>query len=340
MHEQKSTLNIQDTLIFYSDSSIIITPYDYIDSAHYHFQNEQFNHAVDMLSNAFIEGYDLFDYTFYNNLFDEFNPDQLNTLRDFFQRLKYTNNQDIQVATYFYLSIISYRLGNTHLSISYIKEFLRLMPDEILGFIILGNNLYDQKNYIEALAEYQKVLWMQSDSEAILFQQGLCLYKLNYYDDAQYYFNQTLTLNPDHYDSIYYLALINYEQENYKHAISLFTDLLMYNSKDYKIYNYLGYAYYELDNIKQSLLSFKNSIELNPYDQDIYYRLGLIYEKLLQPTQAIQNYEQAFNMGYNDMDLIYRLGIILYDGDQFKKSLPYLRTYVLSTLYTLYSACV
>ena len=57
-------------------------------------------------------------------------------MRDFLQRLKYTNNQDIQVSTYFYLSLISYQLGNNQLSQSYIQEFLRLMPDDILGFII------------------------------------------------------------------------------------------------------------------------------------------------------------------------------------------------------------
>jgi len=322
--------SIQDSIIFYSDSTIALTPYDYIDSAKYYIENKDFSNSINMLSNAFIEGYDLFDYTFYDNLFQEFNNEELHVLRDFFQRLKYANNQDIQVSTYFYLSIISYQLGNNQLSQSYIKEFLILMPDDMLGFIILGNNLYNQKKYIDAIAEYQKVLWIEPDSEITLFQQAICFYELGYYDAATQNFNSILHFNPDHYNSIYYLALINYKNNNFELAVSLFTDLLMYDSKNYKIYNYLGDAYYKLDNLKKSLLAFKQSIALNPYDGNIYYQLGLIYEKLLKPDQAIKNYEQAFNMGYNEPELFYRLGVIFYEYHELKKALPYLRTYILS----------
>ena len=68
---------IQDSIFFENDSILVLTPYDYIDSAKYYINNEEFNISIEMLSSAFLEGYDLFDYNFYNNLFQEFNAEQL-----------------------------------------------------------------------------------------------------------------------------------------------------------------------------------------------------------------------------------------------------------------------
>ena len=112
---------------------------------------------------------------------------ELNQLKDFFQTSKYSNNQDIQAAAYFYLAIISYQLGNNNLATSYITEFLRMMPDDLIGFIILANSYYAEENYIDALSEYQKIIWAHPNHELALFQQGVCFYKLNYQNHLDIY---------------------------------------------------------------------------------------------------------------------------------------------------------
>ena len=96
-------------------------------------------------------GFDILTYQNYIDFFGSFNNEELTQLSDFFQILKYSDSQDIQASTYFYLAIIAYQLGNNNLSFSYITEFSRLMPDEISTFIVLGNIYYNQKKYINAL---------------------------------------------------------------------------------------------------------------------------------------------------------------------------------------------
>ena len=310
------------------DTLLIIQPMDYIDSALIKIKNSEFNGAIFDLSNAFVEGYDIFDYNFYNDLFNSFSDLELNQIKDFLQTSKYSDNQDIQASAYFYLSIISYKLGNNNLSLSYINEFLRIMPDDLIGYTISANNFYAEQNYINALAEYQKILWVIPDNELALFQQGVCFYKLKYNNEAKLNFYRVLDINSDHYNSKYYLAMIEYENLDYESAIPLFLDLLQYNSKNYELYNFLGNAYYEINNLKLSLSAYKQSINLNPYDAQIYYQIGLIYEKLLNTDEAIKNYNQAINMDNNNNDLIFRLGMILYQDGQYKKSLEYLRRYL------------
>ena len=89
------------------------------------------------------------------------------------------------------------------------------MPDEIVTFIMLGNIYYSQDNYIDALTQYQKILWIDPNNTSILFQQALCFFNLNYYEDAKFIFNKILTNIENHYNSLYYLAMIEYQSKNY-----------------------------------------------------------------------------------------------------------------------------
>ena len=328
LHQTVPTMPIESKINFSDDSLFVMNPIDYIDSALVEINNTRFNQAIISLSNAFVEGYDIFDYNFYNDFFNSLNDEELNQLQDFLQTSKYSDNQDIQAAAYFYLSMISYKLGNNNLSLSYINEFLRIMPDDLIGYTIAANNYYAEQNYIDALSEYQKILWADPENELALFQQGVCFYKLAYKDQAQLNFIKLLAQNPNHYNSNYYLALIEYENNNFEAAIPLFLDLLQYDSKNYEIYNFLGNSYYEINNLKLALSAYKKSVNLNSYDAQIYYQIGLIYEKLLNIDEAIKNYNQAINMDNNNNDLIYRLGMILYQDGQLKKSLEYLRRYL------------
>ena len=329
LHKQSNIENINKQLTFLEDSVFVVKPHDFIDTAKVHINDSEFNRATISLSTAFVEGYDIFDYDFYNDFLNSLDDLELNQLQDYFQTSKYSDNQDIQSAAYFYLSMISFKLGNNNLSLSYTNEFLRLMPDDLIGYTILANNYYAEQNYIDALSEYQKIIWANPDNELALFQQGVCFYKLNYSSEAQQNFKKLLENNPDHYNSKYYLALINYENEKFSESIPLFLDLLQYDSKNYEIYNYLGDSYLKTNNLKLALSSYRQSLKLNSYDANIYYQIGLIYEQLLNIEEAIKNYNQAINMDDNNKDLIYRLGMILYQDGQYKKSLEYLRRHLL-----------
>ncbi len=329
LNKQADLDKINKQLTFLEDSIFVIQPNDFVDSAKVNIKNTEYNRAIISLSTAFVEGYDIFDYDFYNDFFNSLNDLELNQLQDYFQTSKYSDNQDIQAAAYFFLSMISFKLGNNNLSLSYTNEFLRLMPDDLIGYTILANNYFSEKNYIDALSEYQKIIWANPDNELALFQQGVCFYKLNYNAQAQQNFNIVLENNQNHYNSKYYLALINYENEKFNQAIPLFLELLQNDSKNYEIYNYLGNSYLKTNNLKLALSSFRQSLTLNSYDANIYYQIGLIYEKLLNIDEAIKNYNQAINMDDNNNDLIFRLGMILYQDGQYKKSLEYLRRHLL-----------
>ena len=81
--------------------------------------------------------------------------------------------------------MIAFELGNNNLSFTYINEYSKLMPDEITTYIMLGNIYFNKNNYLDALLEYQKILWLYPQDLYALYQQAVCLYKLEYYEDAK-----------------------------------------------------------------------------------------------------------------------------------------------------------
>ena len=129
-----SSLELVDSILFLQDSTQFVDPYDYIENAKIHIQNSQYYQATEVLSNAFIEGYDIFNYEFYNELFNNFSDEELNQLADFFQTLKYSDSQDIQSSTYFYLAIIS--LSN-NIMLYYLEFYYNSQNYNIYSLLIL-----------------------------------------------------------------------------------------------------------------------------------------------------------------------------------------------------------
>ena len=314
---------------FEIDTVQFIPPPNYIDSAQTYIFSDKFQKGVSSLSNAFINQYDQFEYSFFIDFFDQFNDSQLNQLSDFFQSSKYSTNLDIETSTYFYLALIAYQLGDYQESLYYINYFSQLMPDDIIAFQIMADNFYSNGNYIDALSHYQKILWLSPNNYLAIFKQGECFYNLNYYDDAKINFQKLLKFDPNDFNSMYYLALIDYHQNNHKASIDLFLSVLEHNSKDPNIYNYLGDSYLKTDNLKLSLSSYRKYIELDTGNPDAYYKMGFIYEQLLNLDHAFKNYKQALNIDENHAEAIYRLGVLYYDNQQFKKSLEYIRKHII-----------
>ena len=175
------------------DSTIsYIDPTTYLDSANFYINSGKYNDAVEPLLSAFIEGYDSITYINYEEFYKTFDEKQLNELSNYLQILKYSDSIDIQASTYLNLALIELKLGNNNLSFTYINEYSKLMPDEIITYIILGNIFFNKTNYIDALLEYQKILWLYPNDIDALFRQAICMYQLEYFSDAKVNFEKIL----------------------------------------------------------------------------------------------------------------------------------------------------
>jgi len=112
-----------------------------------------------------------------------------------------------------------------------------------------GNQLYLNKHYPDAEADYKKALSKDDHSAPGLFNLGNTLYRQNQFDEA-------------------------YQQ--YKSSAKYFTDTSSRSQADYN----MGNTFMNKKDWKHSISSFENALKLNPKDGDARYNLAYAEEML------------------------------------------------------------
>ncbi len=123
-----------------------------------------------------------------------------------------------------------------------------------------GNELFKSQKYIEAKAQYEKVL----------------------------------TKDPNDQKAVFNGANASYKQEEYEQAMKEFataTSLLETNEEKAKAYHNLGNTYFKAQQLEKSVEAYKDALRLNPADQDTKYNLQ-VAKKLLKQQQNQDQQDQ------------------------------------------------
>ena len=96
------------------------------------------------------------------------------------------------------------------------------------------------------------------------------------------------------------------------------------------LYYYLGLTYYKLNKYNFAMDSFNKAILLDEFYADAHYYLGLMYESILKYDKALFHYKKAkaFNTTFKKLNFNY--GNLLYNMEQYKKSIKPLKDYMSS----------
>lgn len=114
-----------------------------------------------------------------------------------------------------------------------------------MNFFQLGNKLYNNKQYLEALDYYEKAIQSDENTACSYYNAGVCSIKIKDFNRAIIYT---------------------------KNAIRL--------SEDSKYYFNLAYAYAMMDDNQKALLYFNKAWALNTEDEDCEKAINLILKKV------------------------------------------------------------
>ena len=100
-------------------------------------------------------------------------------------------------------------------------------------YVQMGNKLYHQKKYDEALKAYHIAESIDAEEFKVYFNQGLVLYQMEKYEESKKKFQRSLFSNNSNYgEAWYHLGLIYLKQQKYKDAVHSFQKSLSYNSNN------------------------------------------------------------------------------------------------------------
>ena len=310
-------------------SEISYQAFNLIEMADYYFDADLFYDGISSLVEALSIQKNKISISFLDNYIPnhilDLDTDQI------IKKLKSYSSTDSNLSyrNHLLLSLIHYYRSEETKAMETINKYVQHYPNDSRGHILIGNYLYNQEQYIEALFHYQKTNILDADNIYSNLKQSQCLYELGYYYDAKPILSKIIKIDSENYDAYYLRGVINSKTNNPRNAISDFTTCILMNPENEAVYNHLGVSYYNIKKYDRAKESLTRYLKFNNEDGLAHYYLGVINENILDFENAISHYSQArkFNVDIDDVNK--RLGMIYYNNNNFTSSIKPLTDYMI-----------
>jgi tetratricopeptide (TPR) repeat protein len=157
-----------------------------------------------------------------------------------------------------------------------------------------GTNLFDQGNYTEAIAYYDKALILNSTDINALYNKALSLDNLGRLDEAVTYYDKVLAISPNDTDSLNNIGLALDGLGEHDKAITYYDRVLAINPEDTDALYNKGLALEELGKKNDAISYYKRVLDVNPSDAAALNKLNLTYNNANNTaTTGIQKTDQT-----------------------------------------------
>jgi cytochrome c-type biogenesis protein CcmH/NrfG len=91
----------------------------------------------------------------------------------------------------------------------HLLDNLKANPDGLEENVELGNFLFDNQRFNEAIPYYKKALEIKAAAPDIIVDAGVCYYNLKQFEQAKDYFEKALALDKNHVNALYNLGIVS-----------------------------------------------------------------------------------------------------------------------------------
>jgi len=140
----------------------------------------------------------------------------------------------------------------------------------------IGDDLYQQQEYPEALQEYEKALAQNPEIYEAYEKIGLCHLRLNDKEKAIENFKLVLEQKPQSQDVLINLSAIYFEKGDLEEGMKYFKLLDEKSLNDPSLFFNIGVLLFKGNQVDMASEYLKKSLELDPCFINGYYQLGLV----------------------------------------------------------------
>ncbi len=163
-----------------------------------------------------------------------------------------------------------------------------------------GNTYYNAKRYKEALAAFERVIKLDSNSIEAYFRKGAALNALKRHEEALVAYEQVIKLHPFFADAYYSKGDTLSYLERYKEALVAYERAIELAHSYPEAYNGKGSVLSYLERHEEALAAFEQAIELKSNYAEAYYNKGLTLEHLGRATGAKNAKQTARDLGFSN----------------------------------------
>lgn len=94
-------------------------------------------------------------------------------------------------------------------TLNQLRSQLEANPQGVTENVNLGNFLFDNQRFEDALEYYHKALEKEPDNVAVIVDAGVCYFNMRDFEQARDYFQRALNINPKHPNALYNLGVVS-----------------------------------------------------------------------------------------------------------------------------------
>ena len=162
-----------------------------------------------------------------------------------------------------------------------------------------ANKNYNDKNYLESIKLYKKIIDIEPENYAAYIGLGHTYLRLRLYDHALNTFEKTKRLNYFDFRTFYGLGLTYYAQEDYKNAYQYLKIAYDLNPRDKYTVIYLVNTYNTLGLYAEAINLSNIELEKDPSKDYFYRKIAFAYILKNDFVNAIDNANRAIGLNSN-----------------------------------------
>ena len=182
-------------------------------------------------------------------------------------------------------------------------------PDFVEAHIMLGKYYAELQRFPEAIAAWEKALYLDSDSTwAYIFLADHYIQVRNF-SMALKIIQRAISVNPNVAENHALLGQVSLFLKDKEKALSSYEKAALISPSSFN-YNNLGSAYDIFGLNEEAKLNWKKSVKINPRNHEAYFNLGRIFSETKGYEEAIKFYQKAIEQKPDYLKVFYNLGII------------------------------
>lgn len=191
------------------------------------------------------------------------------------------------------------------------KKIINTHPENFEAQFKLANELFYQKNYLDAINHYHEALRINPHYAQANFNCGLALYAIDRIDEALTFFENAITSDPRYAKAHFYCAEAYKKNNNIENAFKHYKYALEYDITLVQAYLALAELLRNQEHYDEALTCLKYGIQINPEDLQLYSSCAYLFIMLGRVDEAIQMYEEILKRHDTNTHALYNIGYAL-----------------------------
>jgi Flp pilus assembly protein TadD len=202
-------------------------------------------------------------------------------------------------------------LGRTDEGIAQYQKVLRVIPDDPLSTINIGQALLMKGKVDDVIAQFQKVLQLHPDSALAHNTLGNALVQKGRIDEGIVQYQQALQLNPRYPEARFNLGIALLQKGGADEAIAQFQQALQLKPDYPEACGNLGYALLQKGRVDEAIGVLQKALEMKPGNADARQMLANALLQTGRWGEAISQYQSALQLKPSDPSIQHRLAWLL-----------------------------